>query len=309
MATLATIQNLVVCGLSASLGTGTKGCIPFFKKVTAIWLTPQGFKYDKAQTFDEAYINTLQTEGNLIVLKGIRTFTDNTGDDVIDELDDGTKQVARLGLYEFAVNFINGLYYHAALHSLNSFKNYDATFIDRDGNVLGTLDDDGESMKGFTIGMLQGMKFQWPTDSTGQREGLMLQLLERVEFDTDYVFVDKDSLTFRPNRIDGINEIVVSYPTVPVAGLSITLKAKRKQDGAPFTGLPFANWLLTKGGATSNPTAGDDSVTPGTYVLTVAAFVASDALTASIYDNSGNKSVIDLGGDLYKSNTASTVAV
>ncbi len=308
MATLALILNLVQCGLGAALGTGTKGCKPFFKKTTALWLTPAGFIYDKTLVLDSAYIDTLITEGNLIILKGIRTFTDNKGDDKIDELDDGTKQVATLGLYEFAVNFINGMYYNAAIHSLNSFGDYDVTLIDREGNMLGTLASDG-SMKGFTVGMLQGMPFTWATDSTGQREGIMVQLLERSEFDTDYIFIDKDSLTFNPNRKVGINEVVVTYPTIPVGGTEITVKAVRKQDGAAFTGLPFANWLFTVNGATSNPTAGDDSATPGLYVMTVASFVATNKLTARIYDNGGTLAVVLLAGDHYKSNIAAVEAV
>lgn len=308
MATLLTILGLVSCGLSAVLGTGTKGCKPFFKKITTIWLTPQGFVYDGAETLNEAYVKTLQAEGNLLVLKGIRAFTDNTEDDTIDQLDDGTKQVARLGLYEFAVNFVNGMYFNAALHSLSGFGDYDATFIDRDGNILGTRASDG-SMKGFTIGMLQGQKFSWATDSQGQREGLMMQLLERSEFDTDYVYVSNSNLAgWNPNRVDGINEINVEM-SIPSAGTEVTLKATRKQDGAPFVGLPFANWLMTKNLATSNPTAGDDSVLGGTYVLTVPAFVADDDITGRIYDNSGNKAVVALGGDNYKSNVAAQTAI
>ena len=309
MATLNDIANLVVCGLAAVLGTGTKGCKAFFKKVTAIWLLPQGFELDGTQTLNITYVESLQVDGNLLVLKGVRTFTDNTPDDSVEELEDGTKQLARLGLYEFAVQFINGLFYHAALHSLSGFGDYDALFIDRDGSILGTMAASG-NLKGFTLGMVQADKFKFATDTEGQKEGFMFQLLERPEFDNDYVYIDGASLDFNPNRIDGINEVYVEFDGVPAAGTSVTIKMKTRQGGKAYTGEVFTNLLMTKNGATSNPTADDSEATgAGTYVLTVPSFAGSDDLTARLYDNSGNKAVIKSGGAHYKSNVAAATAV
>lgn len=303
MANLSTILNLVLCGLTASLGTGLKGCKPFFKKVTAIWLTPQGFKYDGDVALDEDYINQLKAEGNLIVLRGIRTFTDNTEDDVKETLDDGIKQVTRLGLYEFVIMFINGLYFHAALHSINSQGNYDATFIDRDGNILGTEAADG-SLKGFTVGMFQAKGLDFATDTTGQKEGAEMQLTERDELDTSYVFIQRESLTFNPNLIVGVNEIVLSFADAPAdAELNLSVKAVRKQDGAAFTGADYLLFTLSVDGTEGNPTAGDDSAVPGTYELTVSALAEDEVLALSLYDNANNRPGVVVGDDAYKSNT------
>ena len=305
--TLGELLNTITCGASDVLGTGLKGCRPFFKKVTAIWLTPAGFEYDSSQILDADYVNTLKQEGNLIVIKGVRTFTDNSGEDNIDELEDGTKQVARLGLYEFALAFVNGLYYHSALHSLNSFGNYDVTFIDRDGSILGTQAASGQ-MKGMTAGMVQGMKFSWATDTQGQREGLGVQLLERAELDKDFLLVQGSQLTFDANKVDGINEVLLSWTVAPVdSATTVTIKAVRKQDGAAFTGLPAANWLFKNNGA-SEVVTGDDSATAGSYVLTVSALATNDVIEASIFDT-GNINVVDLLGDLYKSNTLTATTV
>lgn len=303
MATLINIINLVQCGLGAVLGTGTKGCKAFFKKVTSVWLTPQGFVMDGTEILNLSYVQQLQAEGNLIVIKGIRTFTDNSEDDVLETLDDGTKQVARLGKYEFAMQFINGLFFHAALHSLSSFGDYDVTLIDRDGSILGTKAANG-SLKGFTTGMLQAARLQFATDSTGQKEGFMMQLLERSELDSNYVFIDKDNLTFNPNTdLDGINEVELSFASVPAnAATAISVKAITKQDSKAFTGAAFGDFLLTVDGVTGNPTAGDDSAVAGTYALTVAALSTNEALLIALYDNANNNYVVTLGGALYKSN-------
>lgn len=310
MATLINIINLVQCGLAATLGTGTKGCKAFFKKVTSVWLTPQGFVFDGTKVLELSYIQQLQAEGNLIVIKGIRTFTDNSEDDVIETLDDGTKQVARLGKYEFAMQFINGLFFHAALHSLSSFGDYDVILVDREDNILGTKASNG-SLKGFTSGMLQAAKLSFATDSTGQKEGFMMQLLERGELDTNYVFIDKDKLDFSPNTdLDGINEVELSFVGVPAnLATAITIKAITKQDGKAFSGATFVDFLLTVDGTTSNPTAGDDSTLAGTYPLTVAALSTNEVLAIGLYDVSNNRDAITLGGALYKSNTTSATVV
>lgn len=309
MAALSTILNLVECGLGAILGTGTKGCKPFFKKATAMWLTPAGFKFDGAQTLDETYVKLLQAQGNLIVLKGVRTFTDNSADDNVETLEDGTKQVSSLGLYEFALQFINGLYFHAALHSINSFGRYDALFVDRDGNILGTKASDG-SLKGFTVGMLQAMKLQFATDTESQKEGLSLQLLERSELDTEFVYIQRKQLDFNPNLIDGINEVVLEFSVAPAnLDTEVTVKAVRKQDGGVFTGADYQDFTMTVDGVTGNPTAGDDSATPGTYVLTVAALATNEVLVLGLYDVANSRDVVDVGGDLYKADDITATVV
>ena len=309
MAIISNILNIVSCGLNASLGTGNKGCKAFFKKVNSIWLTPQGFKFDGAQTFNEEYIQLLQAEGKLIVLKGIKTFADNSEDDVLETLEDGTSQVARLGLYQFALQFVNGLYFQAALTSLNSFGSYDVTLIDNENNVLGTKASDG-SLKGFSVGMLQAGRFSFATDSTGQKQALTLQLTERGEVDSNYVYVQGSALDFAPKSVDGVNEVGVSYSAVPAsAGTTITVKAILKQDGSVFTGALFGDFNLKVNGVTANPTAGDDSATPGTYVLTVGAISTNDVMSISIYDNANSRGAIELDNTMYKSNTASATAV
>ena len=70
-------------------------------------------------------------------------------------------------------------------------------------------------------------------------------------------------------------------------------------------GVDFSDFLGTKAGVTSNPTAGDDSATAGTYVLTVPARVSGEADTIRLYDNTNNVNVIKgSDGDYYRSNIA-----
>jgi len=308
MAAQNTIYNLVLCGLSAVLGTGTKGCKQFLKKATALWFVPDGFEFDGAEALDETYIKLLQAQGNLIALKGAKTFTDNSSEDVIETLEDGTKQVATLGMYEFALTFINGMAFHAALHSLNSFGSYNVLFVDRDGNILGTKSASG-NLKGFSLNMLQGMKLSFPSDSVGQKEGIGFQMSTRRELDSDYVYISADQLNgFQPQLIDGINEVVLAYDSVPAnLGTEIVVTAKLKQNQNVFTGALTDDFLITRDGVTESQTVLESP--SGTYTFTVAALATNEAIVAQLYDTANTRAIVTLDSDLYKSNATATVVV
>ena len=308
MAILNNIINLVACGVSSALGTGFKGCRPYFKKTEQLWFVSRGFVFDGTKTLDTTYAEQLQAEGKLLVVKKIQGFTDNSSDDQIETLENGIKRVTTLGLYEFLVNFINGLYFQTALTSLNSFGSYDVLFVDTEGNILGTKASNG-SLKGFSVGMLQAARLTFATDAAGQREGLAFQLTDRAELDENYVFIQKQS-DFDPRTLEGVNEVDLEYVNAPAAtDTTLTVKATLRQSGEVVSGLTFVDFLVTKNGTTANPTAGDDSVTAGTYPLTIAALVSNDVIDTSLYDNTNSRIGVALDGALYKSSTiTATVA-
>ena len=307
MALLNTIYNLVECGAQAILGTGTKGCKQILKKASSIWITTQGFTYDGTDTLDQTYVQLEQAKGNLIILKGVRTFTDNSSEDIIETLEDGTKQVATLGLYEFAVTFIKGLGFHAALHSLNSFGSYDITFVDGSGNILGTTASDG-SLKGFSVGMLQAMKLSFPGDSTTQKEGIAFQFTTRNELDTNYVYIQQTQLgTYQPETEDGINEVELTWDAVPAAlATTVVVSARSKANQNMWTGGLTGDFEIKRDGVVESQTVVEAS---GVYTFTIAAIVAAEVFTIHLYDTANTRSVILKDTALYKSDTPSVIAV
>lgn len=307
MALLNTIYNLVECGANAVLGTGTKGCKQTLKKAFSLWLTPSGFKLDGTQTLNETYVQLLQAQGNLIILKGLTTFTDNSGEDIIETLEDGTELVATLGLYKFAVVFIKGLGFHAALHSLNSFGSYDMMFVDRDGNILGTKASDG-SLKGFSVGMLQGSRLSFPSDATGQKEGIMFQLSNRAELDTNYVYVQQQQLgDYEPQNTDGINEVELTMAVPADAATTIVVTAKSKNNQNAWIGGLTGDFQLKRDGVVESQSVVESP--NGTYTFTVAAIAAAETWTAELYDTANTRSVILKDVDLYKSAIETQIAV
>jgi len=309
MSALNTIYNLVECSGASVLGTGSSGCVQDLKKVVSLWITPDNFEFSGTETLDEDYVQQLKAEGNLIILNKIKTFTDNSSEDIVETLDDGTKQVATLGLYEFMAKFIKGSAHQAALTSLNSFGAYRMCFVDRENNIMGTGQSEN-TFKGFSVGMLQGGKYEFATDSTGAKQSIMFQFTDRTEFDLDYVFISKEQLEpYRPLREDGIHEVVLSYASVPAnASTEIVVKATMKQNGQPFTGAVQSNFLITRQGATITPSGFAESPN-GTYTFTVTANSTNDVITSRLYDSSNNRAGIVLSDDVYKSAIVSTTVV
>ena len=301
MATLNNIYNLVECGAGSVKGTGTKGCNQILQKTACVWLLTKGTKLDGSRTLDEDYVQELQTEGKLIIIKGINTFTDNSAEDIIETLEDGTKIVATLGKYEFAIQLAKGLGLHVALHTINSFDSYDVIFVDRVGNMFGTESSDG-SMKGFTVGMFQASKLGWASDSTGQKVGAMFQLTNRGELDLTPSYIQQKQLgTYYPQNQDGVNEVVLEFDSVPAdASTTITVKAKNFANGSAFTGGLTGDFVITRNGVELSQTVVE---TAGTYVFTVTANTADDVITASL------NGVINKDGDLYKSDSVDTVVI
>lgn len=313
MATISDILNVVQCGLGNTLGTGTKGRPMNLKKTASFWFTTKDFKFDSTRTLNNAYIEELKASGDLTIVKGIKTFEDNSSDDTIETLSDQTSSVASLGLYQFNVQFVNGIYFQAALTSLRSFGTRNVIFVDVENNIFGTKASDG-SLKGFSTNMVNPGRLSFPTDSEGiQKQSLAFQLSERDEVDKNYIFIDKCSLEdgFYPKTIDGVNEVVLSFTAEPTnTSTSISVKATLKQDGSAFTGASYTDFLITKDGTTSNATAGNDNATAGTYVLTVGSSLSTDdELEISLYDNTNSRKGIVLDSEVFKSNTASVVVV
>ncbi|AKG94195.1 hypothetical protein AVT43_gp21 [Polaribacter phage P12002L] len=307
MATIADIGNLVNCGVGVDLGTGSKGCEAVLKATTSLWLTPKGSKFDKTKEFTQEYIAELQAERKLIVLSGIKEFTTNKEENVKETDADGTISVTRKGLYAFNVKFKKGFSYQAALSSLDSFGAYDVLFVDQDGNVLGTVAND-ESLKGITTGMIDADGIGFATFSTSMMQGFTFQFLDPSEVDSDYFFISNKELDWKPQKQEGVNEVVLSYASTPAdSGTTITVKAKLKQGGKPFTGAAFGDFIVKINGVTSNPTA--SSEVDGVYTLTISSISTNDVITVALYDNANNRSGISVDEDIFKSATISATVV
>lgn len=304
MATIANIANKVTSGVNV-LGTGSQGSESILKNTTSLWFTKKGFEYSPSTDFDLDYIQQLQQEKKLFILKGVAELTSSPEEDVKETREDGTIVVMRKGLASFNAKFYRGFEYIKALNSLNSLGSFDVSFVDSEGNILGT-ESVNSSLKGFSLGMLNFDGNVMATNSASMNQGLSFQFIDKSEMDADNFFISNGELGgFKPNKVDGVNEVVLALTTPANLATTIVFNAKVKQGRGALTGLALANLIVTKDGATITPTA--ISETNGVYTLTISALATGNVITLSLAD--GNASAIIFGGEVYQSNTASATAI
>jgi hypothetical protein len=315
MATGAELINLGSCDAASLKGTNTsKGCGDVLVAAQSIWLFSPSAYIDLSVELNDAYIKGLQAQGKLVILKGVNTFEENGSDDTYESLDDDTQILTNEGKYKFTATFIDSLAFNAALHSLKGFGNWKIGIVDKSGNLLmGSTNSAGDKVYGFTAGAVQPTKLVFGTNTTGMKQGLMFQLLDRSEVDSNYSFFFAANLVnsgLNARSLEGVNDVILSYTTVPAdSNTTISVKATLIDRKTPVSGYDYTDFLRVSDSSTSNPTAGDDTAAEGTYVLTVASISTGDVETIQLYDNGNNRSIVqDADGNLHKSNTATATA-
>lgn len=306
---MSTIQediNSGLCTLGELLGTEiSKSCISAIKASRSIWAIAPGESFAADQTY-ESELTRLITNEKLVVLRGVATCTENGSEDASETLEDDTKFITNKGKYAFAATFTNGMYFNKAVGTIEGFKNWNIILVD-DNGIWGTKTTNG-GLTGFTTGMIQRSKLVIGSNTQGQKEGLMFQFLVREELDDDFAYIPKTTA----KKQKGVTQVTLSLTATPSdADTTNSVKAVLAQnESVAFTGIDYLLFLRTIGGVTANPTAGDDSTTEGTFLLTVAAESTGNEGAIRLYDNANNRPVIvGADGDYYKSNTVTYTTV
>jgi len=307
MATIAEIGQLINCNADA-LGTGRKGKNDAFKKTTSLWLFKKGTTLDASQdiTTSSDYIQSLQIDKKLVIIKNVVEFTPNIEEDVRFTDESGVISTLRKGLYSFDAKFRDGVSFQSALASLRSFGAYDMCLVDNNNTILGTAS--GDTIKGFTLGMFEDGAYMFENNSENNSQSVTFQFIERDELSKNAFTLNGCDWDWSPMMLDGVNQVSLEILPIADAATTITVKARLKNGRDIASGIDFSQFLFTVGGATANPTAGGDSVTPGTYILTgFSALSTNDVVTARLYNNTTNKSVIKVDTELFQSNTDTAV--
>lgn len=300
------LESVIACGASSGKGTGKKGCKPDFSEAIGFGLTERGFVFDNSVEFDDAYVQTLVESGKLIPFQGVKAIEEQKTENSYEDIGRGIKVLDNTGLYEYVITFVEGVSQHEILSSYDGNGQYDFIAWDRKGTIIGTTSAD--SLKGYSLGVHQTELMDGHIAKNTSRQKFMVQFTDTSEFANNFV-KDADDV-FDARNIKEVNEIVLELTAPADTDTSYTVKARYFRSRKPFTGLTASQFLFKVNGATNNPSAGDDSATEGTYVLTGATAVsATDKVTASLHNNTDNRSVVVVGGDLFKSNTSSATVV
>lgn len=302
------IVNNLSCGANAQLGTGTKFCPQDIENPTVVVFAEKGTKILPGDDFNLAYFQEMQQKGQLIVLNGVVSFTDNTSENEVGTREStGIKYGTMLPPYDFTFTFDNGLQYYKALAKLEGSKNYDMFLFDVKNDMFGALDRQG-NFRGLDCQYIGVGSYKIGKENA---QNLMVQL-SRSDFDNSVAWIANENLDFTAEQdLDGYNDIDITLTAPANLDLTLDLKvfAKANNKLVALTGLAKEDFLLKVDGSSVTPSTLLAGTNAGEYTLTSAAYSTGDAVSLQLYDSVLNASIINVDGTMYKSNVAITVVV
>lgn len=292
------VDKVASCG-GADADTGKLGCqIEWGTPLHAIGIQ-KGFVIPAATEFNKAYIDSQIQLGKFIPLIGAESFENESSEDQITTNSRGVDRLNTLGLPKYKFGFEEGHGFYKELADLTSFKALDYIFADEEGNwrLAEKTDGYGGFTSGQTIAMLTNTK---TLGGDPESKSVSIQLLDRNQWDKEYVFATRDQLDFSPEEIDGVNGIKFSFDAIPAAAATtIDFTAVLKADGlTPVEGLIDADISYTVDGVVTAMAVVEN--TPGKYTGTVVATGTSEVLGIATFNTPTLTSIILNSGVLYR---------
>jgi hypothetical protein len=304
------IANKKACGGSETANTGKLGCLSLFGTPEHFMGLKKGTKIAAATTIDVAWMTPLIQAGTLVPIVGASSFEDVSGEDSYSTNASGEKRLNLKGLPEYKLMFEEGHEFYRQLARVEGYKSMDFIIIDDEGNWLVAENSDG-SFGGFRAGHVTAeITKRKVKGGDPESKSLVVQFLDRLQFDKNYAIVHAESLDFVPEEIPLVNGVNLSYIETPVAGTSIKVRALLSSDNnTTVEGLTtVTDWKVTVDGVDSVPSL--VTMNPsGDYDITVSAFVATDIITVDLYQTTPAVSVVDVSGVLFRSSTITDTAV
>lgn len=224
MATLAEIANKNVNCSDAAANTGTLGCqIEFGTPLHALALK-KGMVIPKATVFDKVYIDTQIQIGNFIPMIGADSFEEMSSEDSMNTNSRGVERLSMLGLPKYKFSYMLGHEFYREISKLTSFKSMDFIFGDDGGNWKLALTSTGD-FRGFTAGqVLAHMTKSKVMGGEPESKSISMQMLNREQWDMNYAILERSSLNFSPEEIDGINGVDITLSPINPTATSISFR-------------------------------------------------------------------------------------
>ena len=172
-----------------------------------------------------------------------------------------------------------------------------------EGNWLVATNTDG-SFGGFTAGhVTPELTKRKAKGGDAESKSLVVQFLDRLQFDRNYAILHAGSLDFSPEDIPLVNGVNLTFDSALAAGTSIVVKAVLSSDNSSTVeGLTDVDFKVTADGV-DNVVTGSVMNPSGVYTLTVSTMAAAEVIVVDLWDSSLATSVIDSAGVLYRSDS------
>jgi len=305
------IASKKACGGARGANTGKLGCLSLFGTPTHLIALRKGTEILGTADFNLAYLTNLIKKGDAIPIIGASAFEDVSSEDGYYTNSKGGKRRNLLGLPEYKLMFEEGHDFYKEIAKMTTFKSYDYMIGDDEGNWMLANKSNG-NYQGFTSGHTTAeLTKRRMEGGDPEMKSLVVQFLNRLQWDENYDIVHAENLDFAPDDIPGINGTLIEFETVPAnndtqLSLNVMLAADRNSS---VEGLSEANVSIQVNGATANITAVAEA-TPGNYVFTLdAAVTTGQTVTVTHFNGDTNTTVAESNGVLYRSTTPTSAVV
>jgi len=294
--------DVVACDAGDVKGTGLAGCPFDWDRIETVEFSAKSFRYSDAQ--DLEYVKEQQQLGNLVIVKGYESFTQNTPDPNVNTVEgSGFKQVTGEMPTEFTGVLNNGVVNWKALRTLNGKDNYNVAFYDVAGNKIFTRTKGGE-VKGFGLKMLFTGTYKGKEGNNPSMQTQLMQFSDLLEMER-MIYITSNQLDFDPSDLDGVNDVNIVIDPVSVAATSLTFKPTLLDRTHLVEGLTLSNVLVKKDDVVVTPSG--LIYANGKVALTIAAASAGVYTVDLASSTLANSIAINIGGVLYKSDIARVI--
>lgn len=295
----------VVSSSSGDLkGLGLAGSKKDRQRVVTLELTKKGFYYEDKQ--DLAYIREQQQKGNMIIVQGVISFTEEQTTPTIEtytgsNIDEVIAEVPK----RYTAVFNNGIDFSEAVRGLNGFKKFNLALYDVTGAKFMTKTKSGR-VKGFGLGNFYASPYSGGDGSTGAKQTVTFQIIDISEEDRQ-VYIGSNKLDYSPDELDDVNDITLNISPL-FTGPSLTFQPLLNDKTTLVPNINPQNLRITVDGLPVVPSAISYLTTPGKVVATLPAPLANgDVVTMQTFAPTLGKNVILIDDILYKSGVETAI--
>ena len=275
-------------------GTGLPNCLAELGQPKGVILTLPSWTEDVSTTIDSDYIVQKVQEKVFIPFINATGFEQTTPEATTQEFQDGTVLKVRDGKPQYSFNYVEQVAFQKAVTDYDSYKQFNAILV-FDNDVM-FMANNGKTLSGFKLGMFSVGTYLFNNGSESGYTPIMMQLLDKKQFDKGSVVDPQFDLT---NDVNGIIDTVISGSAAAGGDVTVSIKAKANQL-FDILGLGVDNFrLIVNGTAEAASSVSFDDVNFEYAITPTSNTTASDTIVVQLYDSNVSTSVAKVGTQLY----------
>lgn len=287
---------------TAKLGTGLPACLAGLGQPKGVILTSLGWSEDVGTTIDKAYVIQKIQEKVFIPFINATGFEQTTPEATTQEFQDGTILKVRDGKPQYSFNYVEQVAFQKVATAYDSHKQYKAILV-FDNDVM-FLANNGTKVSGFSLGMFSVGTYLFNTGSESGYTPIMMQLLDKKQFDNGSVLDPQFDLT---NEVHGIIDTTITGTATAGGDVVAEIKAAANKS-FDILGLTVNNFRLIVNGSAEVATAVSFDDVANAYDITpTSTLVATDTVIVELYDSTVSASVAKVGDQLYQGKSSEIV--